>query len=228
MDHIDGIPDWGVPSEDLARLASSDSASSGSDGGVALLPSPELPPLDPKHKAAILYFMFFASVAASSNTSVESSTVFCSYAQFAASEFCEKVYNINLHPDHIREYYHQIDLNAREVFGVNMDQKVIAHYLRLYVPHKDTFNDITSFAGLLRVSLASSTSFFSLLLTLLMAGPRTKSCRSGCSGLSGRHKRPVEPPALSLPTNLCAPFIVKAQRIPVILNYETLNSSSAT
>ena len=164
----DGSLDWVAIAEAFNRPCS---GSWVADGGITLPSTTELPALHLKHKIFILYFMFSAEIAASSFKEGTKQKALKDCAQFPASVFSKDVYHVNLHPDDIREYYHQVKVAAREIAREIVDANIptpacdrdaVAQYLNLCMEDQDTSTEITSFAGLLEVGSNNSTSILPL------------------------------------------------------------------
>ena len=151
-----GASNRGVLSKDPARPSKSSSPSDDSDGGVALPPGPDLPSLDKKHKASILYFMLCAEWAAERTKEDTEKLALKTCAQFPASVFSKEVYQIHLHPDDIRHWYEQFKGSEEDP---DRDTWYLAQYVSLYLEDRDNFTEITSFARLIEVSSDISTSF---------------------------------------------------------------------
>lgn len=114
------------------------------DGGVPLpLEYGSPPPLHPKYKAAILYFMFFAEKAGRRTKVTEKATALRDCAHFPASELLQIVYKVDIHPDTIRAYYHEVKSNLEA--GGNFKLYAIAHIISRQLQDEETFEEIFSF-----------------------------------------------------------------------------------
>ena len=115
------------------------------DGGVPLPPSDDdMPPLDPKHKAVIIYLFHFAQEATSGNTNHDETEALVTLWQFAASVFMKKVYKLNIHPDSIVKYCSRVSANAGKA-GLRWDHLAAAEIISSQVRDENTFNEVTSF-----------------------------------------------------------------------------------
>ena len=114
-------------------------------GGVPLPLSPYgLPPLDPKHKAAILYFYYMtAGVAVARSTKEDVQHALQSCSHFAISVFMEKAYGVKIHPDAVQSYYREVR-GSVEMAGIPWNAHAVAHIISRQVTDEDTFHEITS------------------------------------------------------------------------------------
>lgn len=114
-------------------------------GGVPLPPNYHgLPPLDPKHKAAILYFYYMTvdvAVTLETKDDDEDALQFCSH--FAISVFMEKVYGVKIHPNAIPSYYGEVRDNVEKA-GILWDVHAVADIISHQVTNENTFHEITS------------------------------------------------------------------------------------
>lgn len=123
------------------------------DGRVPLPPNHHgLPPLDPKHKAAILYFYYMTTevaVALKTKKDDEYALQYCSH--FAISAFMEKVYGVKIHPDAIPSYYNEVRGNV-EMAGIPWNAHAVADIISRLVTDEDLFHEITSLMTEVQVS----------------------------------------------------------------------------
>lgn len=115
------------------------------DGGVLLPPSPYgLRPLDPKHKAAILYFYYMSAEVAVHLKIKEDDKYALHYcSHFAISVFMEKVYGVKIHPNAIPSYYGKVR-GSVEKAGIPWDAYALADIISRQVTDENTFHEITS------------------------------------------------------------------------------------
>ncbi len=133
------LPDWGIPlsSDRDLRWAKT-------DNGVALPSGRNLPPLDPIHKAVILYFTFFAWVASHANLDDTESIALVLSAHYPASEILEEVYNLHVPPDSIQAYFGHVTTYAKNA-GYKWDnQKIVAEIMSRLVKDLKTFDAVVS------------------------------------------------------------------------------------
>ena len=116
------------------------------DGGVPLPPNYYgLPPLDPKHKAVILYLYYMtAEVAVALNTDEHDKHALQYCSHFAISVFMEKIYGFKIHPDAIPSYYGRLRGNV-EGAGIRWDAYAVADIISRQVTDENNFDEITSF-----------------------------------------------------------------------------------
>lgn len=127
-----------LPGGGVALPPDSISAQFQSQGGGHLLP------LDPKHKAIILYYLFFAEMATSTNTNQTETMALLCYPYFAASVFCEKAYHVKIHPDIIREYHREVIGTVKKA-GLKWDHFAVAQILSCQVRDQKTYDEVTPF-----------------------------------------------------------------------------------
>lgn len=116
------------------------------DGGVSLPPKYYgLPPLDPKHKAAILYFYYMtAEVAVDQTTKEDDEHALRHCSHFAISVFMRKVYGVKIHPNAILSYYREVRGNVEKA-GIRWGAHAVADIISRQVTDENTFHEITSF-----------------------------------------------------------------------------------
>ena len=115
-------------------------------GGVRLPPNVGAPlPFDPKHKAVILYFMFFAEQARSHTESNSRIYALNNYAHIVASKLMKRVYSVECHPNSIKAYYWATKASVGEVG--KWDQHAVAEIISSQVKDRQTFDEVTSFLG---------------------------------------------------------------------------------
>lgn len=113
------------------------------DGGVALpLEYRDPPPLHPKYKAAILYFMYFAEKAANKAEGREAHVLHSS-AHIAASALLQKVYDIHVHAEPIKDYYLNVLAKAQEVG--DWDEYALGRIMSSQLQDHDTSSEVISF-----------------------------------------------------------------------------------
>ena len=114
------------------------------DGGVRLPSNISGPlPFDPKLKAIILYFMYFAGRAESETDSNSEIHALHDYAHIVASTLITRVYGVDVHPDSIKEYFWTAIANA-EAVG-KWDHYAVAEIISSQVQDEHTFDKVTSF-----------------------------------------------------------------------------------
>lgn len=112
-------------------------------GGVPLPPeytSP--PPVHPKYKAIILYFMYFAGKAANEAEPREARAL-QSCAHIPASALLKKVYSIDIPPKSINDYYLNVMAKA-EAIG-DWDDYAVARIISRLVQDYETYTEVISF-----------------------------------------------------------------------------------
>lgn len=106
------------------------------------------PPLEPKHKAVILYFMFFAEEAESHTESSKNRRALHDHAHIVASTLLKRVYCVDVHPDSIKQYYGDAVATAQAVG--NWDQHAVAEIISSQVDDEVTFDEVNWFVSDLR------------------------------------------------------------------------------
>ena len=119
----------------------------------------DLPPINGKHKAVILHFMYFSDMAVVGrihNDKKKTKTLlFCGH--IVASSLVKKVYDIDIHPNSIRSYYHQIRANTWEA-GFRTDQDFVAEIMSNQLKDYAELLDVVSFVCDLHLVFFPSTS----------------------------------------------------------------------
>ena len=92
--------------------------------------------------------MFFAETAASSNKEDEQVEALMTCAQFAASEFSKRLYNVDIHPNDIKGYYEEVQRKNRKGGDWEADEEgllsVVAQILSMQVKDEKLFDEVTS------------------------------------------------------------------------------------
>lgn len=99
----------------------------------------------PKHKAVILYFMYYAEVAAEDPTTAHKDKINLQhFSSTAAYQFIKKIYNVEVGARSIEIYYGQVKDNAQERH-IKWDQNAIAQIISSQVKDEETFDEVASF-----------------------------------------------------------------------------------
>lgn len=110
-------------------------------------PSPvsDVSPLEPKHKAIIIFFRYFADVATTeaSTTTAEMERLLTE-SSAAASEFLKRLYNVEVRASSIDTYWRQAKENALER-NITWDENAVAQIISSQVKDDDTFDEVNSF-----------------------------------------------------------------------------------
>ena len=99
----------------------------------------------PKYKAVILYFMYFAADASGKTDSEKESNALRSCGQFYASEFLKREYDVDSHPDSIREYYNKAKTNAKKVG--DWDPHALAEIVSSQLRSENSLREVLSFVA---------------------------------------------------------------------------------
>ena len=112
------------------------------------------PPIDPKYKAIILIFMFYAEQARDETLrSITKNHALRAYAHIVVSTLLNKVYGVDIHPDSIKAYHFSAIANVKKV--VNWDQHAVAEIISCQVQDEKTFGEVFCFLTTVRKVSAS-------------------------------------------------------------------------
>ena len=103
-------------------------------------------PFEPRHKAIILYFMFFMRQARSHTDCNRKRHALHNYSLIVASTLLKKVHGVHVHPDSIKDYYRDTVATAKAVG--RWDQHALAEIISSQVDDEPTLKDITWFRSI--------------------------------------------------------------------------------